>query len=312
LHEKKDVADGEKDTGHQFSKKAVAAIVAATIRKTAAHIAKQSKKAKESGHQKNDDGVDKDDYAAILAACLLAPARNTIKRTLRDKGSLVLSTKLHDVNSTCGIDTDAGMSINTMIEDFPCGLDESEEAKSCEAPSEINGGKSKVGGRGVMIIRTKSGKYLIDPEEILLMSGDDQPNFRVMSAQRLKAHGLRVVQCYNDTEVDVIEDRKTKEVIHLKDEGPKRKCILVVETVKISILPNKMQVEKIADEINKGNTTAMVRSLDLEMDQPALLATADAAMILNRLQSSANVWHQTPPAGRHVIDWWMTPLLDPK
>ncbi len=30
----------------------------------------------------------------------------------------------------------------------------------------------------------------------------------------------------------------------------------------------------------------MMRSLDLEMDQPALMATADATMILNRLQSS--------------------------
>ncbi len=92
-----------------------------------------------------------------------------------------MSTNLHDVNSTCGIDTDAGMSISTMIEDFPCGLDESEEARSCEAPSGMNGGQSKVGGKGVMIIRTKSGKYLIDPEGILLLSGDDQPNFRVMS-----------------------------------------------------------------------------------------------------------------------------------
>ncbi len=64
-----------------------------------------------------------------------------------------------------------------------------------------------------------------------------------------------MVQCYNDTEVDAIEDRTAKEVIHLKDEGPKRKSILVVETVKISILPNKMQVAKIADEIKKGNAT---------------------------------------------------------
>ena len=53
-----------------------------------------------------------------------------------------------------------------------------------------------------------------------------------------------MVQCYNDTEIDVIEDRTTKEVIHLQDEGPKSKSILVVETVKISILPNKLQVAK--------------------------------------------------------------------
>ena len=46
LHEKKNDADGDKDTGHQLNKKAVAAIVAATIRKTAAHIAKKNKKRK--------------------------------------------------------------------------------------------------------------------------------------------------------------------------------------------------------------------------------------------------------------------------
>ena len=89
-----------------------------------------------------------------------------------------------------------------------------------------------------MIIKTTTGKYLMDPDGIFLKTGNDQPNFRVMSAQRLKSYGLRVVQCFKGTDDDVIQDRQTKEVLHLSDEGPKGKSILVIKTSKISVLPN--------------------------------------------------------------------------
>jgi hypothetical protein len=98
---------------------------------------------------------------------MLAPFRNTILRSNSSSKAIVMSSNLHDVNTTCGIDTDAGMSISTLREDFPCCLDESDQAKqSIEAPAGINGGTSMIGGRGPMIIKTASGKYLMDPDGI--------------------------------------------------------------------------------------------------------------------------------------------------
>jgi hypothetical protein len=74
-----------------------------------------------------------------------------------------------------------------------------------------------------MVVQAKSGEYLIDPEGMFLQPGENQPNFRVFSAQRLKTNGCRLVQCYNDTEIDVLQDRKTNHVIKLSEEGPKDK-----------------------------------------------------------------------------------------
>ena len=187
LHEKGDGKSPDNDERHGFNKKQIAAIIASTIRKTAAHIHKKSKASKESSSKKTESEVDSEDYAAILAACMLAPVKNTIPRNRAIKGNTVMASNLHDVETTCGIDTDAGMSISTMRDDFPCCLDESVEAKSSiEAPAGINGGQSSIGGRGPMIVRTKSGQYLMDPDGIFLSSGAGQPNFRVLSAQRLK------------------------------------------------------------------------------------------------------------------------------
>ena len=104
-----------------------------------------------------------------------------------------------------------------------------------------------------MIIRTKTGKYLMDPDGIYLRAGPDQQNFRVMSAQRLKSYGVSLVQCFKGTNDDVLQDRKSKEVLHLADEGPQGKSILVIQTSKISSLPNKKQVSIIAANIRKGN-----------------------------------------------------------
>ncbi len=43
-----------------------------------------------------------------------------------------------------------------------------------------------VGGRGPMCIRAMAGEFLIDPDAVFLEGGKGQPNFRVMSTQRLK------------------------------------------------------------------------------------------------------------------------------
>jgi hypothetical protein len=52
------------------------------------------------------------------------------------------------------------------------------------------------------------------------MNGKNQPNFRVMSTQRLKNHGVRLVGCFKGSEKDVLQDRLTKEIIELAEEGP--------------------------------------------------------------------------------------------
>jgi hypothetical protein len=53
-----------------------------------------------------------------------------------------MKTNLHDVTRTCGIDSDAGMSISTLADDF-IWLDKSPEALgSLAAPTGINGGSS--------------------------------------------------------------------------------------------------------------------------------------------------------------------------
>ncbi len=75
---------------------------------------------------------------------------NTVLRTPQLSKPIVLAaSSLHDIKNNCGIDTDAGMSISTMREDFLLWLDESEKALSMlAAPSGINGGQSKLGGIG--------------------------------------------------------------------------------------------------------------------------------------------------------------------
>ena len=117
-----------------------------------------------------------------------------------------------------------------------------------------------------MVIQSKSGKYLIDPDGFYLSAGQNQPNFRVMSAQRLKSYGVRLVQCFKGTEKDVLQDRVSKEVLNLDDEGPEGKSILVIKTMKISVSPNIKQVKRIADNIMKRNQSAMVSSIDDDDD----------------------------------------------
>ncbi len=63
----------------------------------------------------------------------------------------------HSVHKNCGIDSDAGMSISTLRDDF-IWIDESDKAKdSIESPAGINGGSSIIAGRGPMIVRAKNG-----------------------------------------------------------------------------------------------------------------------------------------------------------
>ena len=103
---------------------------------------------------RGDEG-DEDDYSALLASCFLAPIQNRIRRDFKPGKSVLMATNLHSVDKNCGIDSDAGISISTLREDF-AWIDESLEAKaSIQSPSGINGGQSTIGGRGPMIIRAR-------------------------------------------------------------------------------------------------------------------------------------------------------------
>jgi hypothetical protein len=92
------------------------------------------------------------------------------------------------------------MSISTLRSDFPFGIDERKNViDRLPIPSGINGRESRVGGIGSMVVKAKSGELLVDPDGLYLSPGKDQPNFRVMAAQRLKSNGLRLVQCFWNT-----------------------------------------------------------------------------------------------------------------
>ena len=63
----------------------------------------------------------------MMASILLAPIKNTIRRDFNSsKSNTIMLSDLHSVDKNCGIDSDAGISISTLREDF-IWIDESEE-----------------------------------------------------------------------------------------------------------------------------------------------------------------------------------------
>jgi hypothetical protein len=265
----------EKDSGFTAAQeKLVSSMMASAIKRTATHIAKQGKQQnkKQRQHKGGDESEcdDSDDegypnYAGLMARCWMSPVLNTIPRTLQISKPIVLASSLHNVKRNCGIDTDAGLSISTLREDFPLWLDTSQKALTAMgAPSGINGGESKLGGTGPMIIRAKSGEFLIDPDGLYIEPNELQPNFRVLSSQRLKMHGVRLVQCFRNTDKDVLQDRKTRLTIELAEDGPEGKKILVLDTVPCPALNNRAKMHRLVDQIKKRNVSAMVPSSDDE------------------------------------------------
>jgi hypothetical protein len=147
-----DEKDKEKKTNGQgkgklFSpqqKKAINVMLGAAVKKKLLAVAKASKDKAKATKDDDDDA----DFAAAIAPFLLALCVNLIPRNPVGNGNVVLATNLHDVNKTCGIDSDAGMSISTLEDDF-IWLDRSPSAvNSLAAPTGINGGASVIGGRG--------------------------------------------------------------------------------------------------------------------------------------------------------------------
>jgi hypothetical protein len=194
-----------------------------------------------------------------MASICLAPIVNTIPREIKsEKGPIVMAINLHDIKKNCGIDSDAGISISTLKEDFPLWIDESERAKaSIATPTGITGGAPEIGGRGPMVVRAKSGEYLIDPDAVYLKPAKDQPNFRVLATQRLKTNGVRMVGCFKGTNTDVLQDRVTKRVINLSEDGAKNTKILVLDTLACPTFTNISEMKKVVSEIKKRNRSAM-------------------------------------------------------
>ena len=101
--------------------KLVSTLLSSAMKRTASAIAKKNKKAKKKlKATKDKDGSESEgeDFSAMLASCLLAPIRNSIRRDLRTKDLVVMAANLHSVHKNCGIDSDAGVSISTLRADF--------------------------------------------------------------------------------------------------------------------------------------------------------------------------------------------------
>ncbi len=109
-----------------------------------------------------------------------------------------------------------------------------------------------------MCVKATTGEYILDPDAVYLKGGVNQPNFRVMSTQRLKMNGVRLVGCFKGTEIDVLQDRLTKRTIELSEEGPTDKKILVLNTMKLPEFGNNAEIRKIVDDIRKRNRSTMV------------------------------------------------------
>ena len=288
---------GNGGAGKMFTakqKKVINVMLSAAVKKNLVAIAKKGTKKKKTEDVEDDDS----DFAAImapyLAKVLLAPCSNLLPRNpiVNQKKNVVMAAKLHDVDNTCGVDSDAGMSISTLRADF-IWLDSSPKTvNSLSAPAGINGGTSVIGGIGPMMVRASTGEFLIDPYGVYLKGSDEQPNFRVLATQRLKAIGVRIVQCFKGTEDDVLQDRTSKHIIKLDDEGPPDKSILVLKTVKIDPMPVTYLLKQLVQDIRKGNKTAMVTNLsDAELSYVRIPIVSDeaASALMNPVNNKVNV-----------------------
>ena len=118
--------------GGMFGKKQkqqLASMVATEFKKCTKELAKKIKKNKNGKgdrSKKNESSSDSDDesFSSMMAKVWLSPIINTIPRDPVRLKTLVFSSNLHSVDQNCGIDTDAGMSISTLLSDFPLGIDE--------------------------------------------------------------------------------------------------------------------------------------------------------------------------------------------
>jgi len=255
-------------------KKAITTMVSSSIKKVFKDaIGKRGKKRKSGEVEESDD---EDTVAAIIASLMMMPARRTVPRTPAIRTLPTMTTgELHDVAESIGIDSDGAVSCSRLRGDFPLWLDTSPEAcNSIPAPSGVGGGGLVVGGIGPLLCRAKSGEYFLDPEGVFLTG--DGPNFRILAVQRFKVFGVRLVGCYKDTERDVWQDRRSRHVVDLSEEGPALKKILVLKTQPIPFIPVTNELRVMVSEISKGNRSGMITKNDFE--QPPSKASIGAVI----------------------------------
>ena len=94
-----------------------------------------------------------------------------------------------------------------------------------------------------MLVRSKSGEYILDPRGVYLVPNDNQPRFRVLAMQKLKALRVRMADCHQG-DTDVLMDRRSGHVIELTEEGPPNKKILVME-ISLFLLCRILKIPKI-------------------------------------------------------------------
>ncbi len=105
---------------------------------------------------------------------------------------------------------------------------------------------------------------------------------------------MRVVGCFDDTEEDVLQDRRTKRTIKLNDEGQPDKTILVLQTKKISKLPMTNSLKRLVKDIQTGNKTAIVTKLsdaDLSRAYVPVVSSEQAATLESCFQEKIDKGH---------------------
>ena len=191
--------EGNKDQSSKklstYQKNDVNALVASGVKKALQKIAKKRKS--------DENSEDDTDLGTIIASCLLSHTTRPIPRvigasddgvSLGGKGCApALAVQLHSYEDNAGIDSGTCVSISCFRSDF-LFLDKSASAiASISPPAGISGGTSEVGGIGPMLVISKSGEYILDPRGLYLMKNDNQPRFRVLAMQKLKALGVIMV-----------------------------------------------------------------------------------------------------------------------
>jgi len=111
-----------------------------------------------------------------------------------------------------------------------------------------------------MLVRAKSGEYLLDPHGVFLAPGEGQPLFRVLAVQKFKTLGVRLVGCFEGTDVDVLQDRRNGHKVVLTEEGDPGKSILVLATQPVpgNMLPVTRAIRKMVRDVENCNITGMI------------------------------------------------------
>ena len=215
--------------------------------------------------KEDKDGKDNDDKEEAEATVMMAWTKGAEQYT---KTPVMTAMPLHPL-SCVGIDTDAGRSISTKISDFPY-LDTSDAAKESVGIRGIGGGNTKIGGRGPMTIKTKDieGNYvlLVDPEGVYLEVGNDEPDFRVLGQQIMKKLGVRLVQCWDYGDVDVLECMSSKTIVPLRTLN----SILVLDTYD----RENLQVKDVKS-ISKCTSSALQPIVNNESAIASMMADGD-------------------------------------